>query len=131
MTIDSKRGGFRHVSVTVTDLAAAKRFYGEQLGFPELPRPDFDFPGAWYSLGGELQLHLIVNEELVRPEAERASFTVKYPHFAIAADDVDATAEALSRRGVKVREHSTPGTGFRQLFVKDPDGNMVEFIGPM
>src|SRR3712207_7383782 len=38
-----------HVAVVVTDVARAKRFYGEVLGLTEAPRPEsFDFPGAWY-----------------------------------------------------------------------------------
>ena len=43
-----------HVSVTVTDVAKARDFYSGVLGFKEIPRPAFDFPGIWYSLGGEL-----------------------------------------------------------------------------
>lgn len=46
------------MSLTVTDLARAKRFYGDVLGLAELQRPDFDFAGAWYALG-DRQLHLI------------------------------------------------------------------------
>ena len=36
-----------HVSVTVSDLGKARRFYGEFLGLVEIPRPDFGFPGVW------------------------------------------------------------------------------------
>jgi catechol 2,3-dioxygenase-like lactoylglutathione lyase family enzyme len=49
-----------HVSISVTDLASAKHFYGKILGLCELERPQFDFPGAWYALGNR-QLHLIVH----------------------------------------------------------------------
>ena len=38
---------FHHVSICVTDIDKAKHFYGEILGFPEIERPPFDFPGAW------------------------------------------------------------------------------------
>ena len=123
-------GRFAHVSVTVTDIAAADRFYGEMLGLPRLPRPDFGFPGSWYSLGQGLELHLIVNEGLRRPETERLGFEIRYPHFAIAVEDADRTQGALEARGLHVNELYSSPTGMRQLFVKDPDGNMVEFIGP-
>ncbi len=56
-----------HVSATVTDVAKAREFYTGLLGFTEISRPNFDFPGIWYSLGGELQLHIILNDQLVRP----------------------------------------------------------------
>src|SRR4051812_28325985 len=50
-----------HVAVPVTDLARAKRFYGEVVGLRELPRPPFDFAGAWYAVNEDQQLHLVVH----------------------------------------------------------------------
>ena len=41
-----------HVSITVTDVAKAREFYTGVLGFEEIPRPAFNFPGIWYGLGG-------------------------------------------------------------------------------
>src|SRR5262245_62246630 len=55
---------FTHVSVTVTDVAKAREFYSNVLGFEEIARTAFNFPGIWYSLGGDQQLHLILNDEL-------------------------------------------------------------------
>lgn len=124
------RPHFAHVSVTVTDIAAADRFYGDAIGLAKLPRPDFGFPGSWYALGCGLELHLIVNPDLRRPDDERLGFEVRYPHFALAVEDADQVHAALLRAGLKVDELRSSPTGMRQLFVKDPDGNMVEFIGP-
>lgn len=118
---------FSHVSVIVTDLGKARQFYGELLGLGEIPRPAFDFPGAWYSLGGDVQLHVIVNEE--RPPRVEP-FEIRYPHFALLVEDADDTHDRLSRSGYPFDDyHSTP-TGMRQLFVRDADGNMVELLGP-
>jgi catechol 2,3-dioxygenase-like lactoylglutathione lyase family enzyme len=117
-----------HVSITVTDVAKAREFYTGVLGLEEIPRPAFDFPGIWYGLGNGLSLHIILNDELVRPAVERETILARYGHFALWTEDADATAkriEGLSRAGT-----SCPPTGLRQVFVKDPDGNMVEFIGP-
>ena len=48
-----------HVSVCVTDIAAARAFYVDVLGFRErTDRPDFGFPGAWFDVGGR-QVHLL------------------------------------------------------------------------
>ncbi|MBI4562173.1 MAG: VOC family protein [Candidatus Rokubacteria bacterium] len=119
-----------HVSVTVTDLEKAKAFYEGVLGLRQIPRPDFGFPGVWYNLGGDLQLHIMVNEKLTRPPVERESFEVCYPHFALWTEDADATARKLAESAVHFYDFTSTPTGFRQLFVKDPDGNMIEFIGP-
>ena len=47
-----------HVSLAIRDLEASKLFYGGILGLPEIERPGFRFPGAWYALG-DRQMHLI------------------------------------------------------------------------
>jgi catechol 2,3-dioxygenase-like lactoylglutathione lyase family enzyme len=121
---------FTHVSVTVTDVTKAREFYSDTLGLQEIARPAFDFPGIWYSLGGDLQLHIILNDQLVRPAVERETTVARYPHFALWTDDCDATAARLEAHGVVRRDVISGPTGLRQVFVKDPDGNMVEFIGP-
>lgn len=119
-----------HVSITVTDVAKAREFYTGLLGLEEIPRPAFNFPGIWYSLGNGLSLHIILNDELVRPAVEREKIEARYPHFALWTDDCDATAERINQLGLVCRDVFSGPTGLRQVFVKDPDGNMVEFIGP-
>jgi glyoxylase I family protein len=119
-----------HVSVTVTDVAKAREFYTGLLGFKEIARPNFDFPGIWYSLGGELQLHIILNDQLVRGAAEREKIVARYPHFALWTEDVDAAARRFEGLGLTCRDVISGPTGLRQLFIKDPDGNMIEFLGP-
>ena len=119
-----------HVSITVTDVEKAREFYSGVLGFKEDPRPAFDFPGIWYSLNEGLQLHIILNDQLVRPAVEREKIEARYPHFALWTDDCDATAERIQALGLVCRDVFSGPTGLRQVFVKDPDGNMVEFIGP-
>ena len=119
-----------HVSVTVTDVTKARDFYTGVLGFQEIPRPAFDFPGIWYSLGGDLQLHIILNDQLVRPAGERERIVARYPHFALWTEDVDGTARRFEELGLTCRDVISGPTGLRQVFIKDPDGNMIEFLGP-
>jgi glyoxylase I family protein len=119
-----------HVSITVTDITKAREFYTGVLGFQEIPRPAFDFPGIWYSLGGDLQLHIILNDQLVRPAVEREKIVARYPHFALWTDDADETARKIEHLGLPTRDVISGPTGLRQVFVKDPDRNMVECLGP-
>lgn len=121
---------FSHASIVVSDLEKAKAFYSGLLGLPEIPRPDFGFPGVWYGLGGELQLHIIVNETWPFPPVERDRLEIRAPHFALWVADGDAVHRGLADSGHPFHDFRLEGTGLRQLFVHDPDGNMVEFIGP-
>lgn len=113
-----------HVSLTVTDLARAKRFYGDILGLPELQRPAFDFPGAWYALG-DRQLHLIVH---TTPRTLRGTTEIdsRDGHFAVRIRDFRGTVEHLRAQGVPFRERPDNPTPWAQIYVTDPDGNVIE-----
>jgi len=111
--------GVHHVSINVNDIAAAKAFYTEVLGFTErTDRPDFGFGGAWLDVGAQ-QVHLI---EAPMPEA-------KGQHFALRVDDLDAAVSELRAKGVQVSDPKPVGPG-RQAFLHDPCGNMVELNQP-
>lgn len=115
-----------HVSVCVSDLARAKRFYGEVLGLRELPRPDLGFPGAWYTVGDRQQLHLIVH-----PPSKTMRGTPEIDgrdgHFAFRVGSYDETLARLREHGVALIESPRNRTPWAQLYVTDPDGNVIEF----
>ena len=125
-------GGYSHVNIVVTDLAAAHEFYIDKLGFEVLPRPDFGgFSGEWYRVG-DLQLHLSVAEEM--PDWKRG-----FPHLAlhVPADRFEETIELLKSRDVPfvmdTMQREDFGVPVRAAFCKDPDGNVVELtdVGPL
>ena len=119
-----------HISVTVTKLEDAKAFYGGVLGLREIPRPDFRFPGAWYALDGDLALHVTVKDAMpVRPTDPRR-FDTRDPHFALAVADADETHARIQASGLSFYDFADTPTGLRQLFIRDPAGNMIELIGP-
>ncbi len=115
-----KLQGVHHVSLNVSDVEEARRFYVDVLGLEEIPRPAFPFPGAWLRSGGQ-EIHLIRQEGHRAPEGQ---------HFAFRVDDVDAAAKALAARGVSVGgPMDVPGAG-RQAFLRDPSGNLIELNQP-
>lgn len=108
------------MAITVDDIAAARRFYGEQLGLEELERPDFGFPGAWFALGGQ-QIHLM---ELPDHKPTTPG------HFAIQVSDLDDAVASLEANGIEVkRQGPTAGAG-RQANISDPAGNLIELNQP-
>lgn len=118
MAVAIKR--LHHVSLVVDDIDAAMHFYGEVLGWPTDPRPDFGFPGAWFDLG-EGQLHLVAVGDV--PPSSGA-------HFCVEVDDIGDVRTKLDAAGIEVRSGGgTPGAG-EQLFCQDPAGNLIEFNQP-
>lgn len=110
-----------HVSINVGDADESIRFYRDILELAPLERPDFDFAGAWFSLG-EQQLHLIERADFVAPAG---------PHFALFVEDLDATIEVLSGRGVRVSAVAEIPGICRQAFFADPTGNRIELNEPV
>jgi catechol 2,3-dioxygenase-like lactoylglutathione lyase family enzyme len=113
-----------HVSVSVTDLPRARHFYATVLGLDELPRPAFDFEGAWFALG-DRQLHLIVHPS-ARTLRGTTTIDAGDGHFALRVESIAEALEALRRHGIVVRERIENATPWAQLFVTDPDGNVIE-----
>jgi len=113
-----------HVAVCVTDIERAKRFYKEVLGLPEVARPPFDFGGAWYEFGGR-QLHLIVHPP-TRTLRGTTDIDTRDGHLALRVRSFDDALAHLRRCGVACvasRDNLTP---WAQIYVTDPDGNVIE-----
>lgn len=113
-----------HVAVCVTDVARAKHFYGAVLGLPEVPRPTFDFGGAWYELGGR-QLHLIVHLP-TRTLRGTTAIDTRDGHLALRVGNYQHTLDHLRRHGVACVESPRNMTPWAQIYVTDPDGNVIE-----
>ncbi len=111
--------GFLHTSLLVSDLDRAKDFYGGILGLKGKTRPNFDFPGAWYDLG-DCELHLMVTPEPLPPADKRPR---RDYHVAFQVDDLEAARRALEEAGLEFR---TSSSGLPSIFVRDPDGNLIE-----
>ncbi|HEY7911709.1 MAG TPA: VOC family protein [Blastocatellia bacterium] len=112
-------GGLIHAALLVTDLERARDFYGRVLGLKEKARPAFNFPGAWYDLGGA-ELHLMVTPEMLPAPGARPR---RDYHLAFQVDDLDEARRALESTGLVFRESSS---GLPSIFVRDPDGNLIE-----
>ena len=117
--------GLHHTAVCVTDIARAKRFYGEVLGLLEVPRPDFDFEGAWYQLPDGRQLHLIVHDAPYTLRGTTAIDT-RDGHMALRVASYQQTLAALTALGIEHVAQWQNKTPWAQIYVTDPDGNILE-----
>lgn len=125
-----------HVSIVATDLDRSVAFYQELFGLDRLHRPQLAVPGAWLARQ-DLQLHIILNPAgTFRP---RAKIDIGDMHFALRTDDFDAVLKKLV--GLGFTENADPDdrkqmlvirnspAGFPQLYILDPDLNIVEING--
>lgn len=119
--------GVDHVSLPVTALERALRFYQGTLGLAPIPRPDMGALGGAWLAAGATQVHLIVTPDGADVGRPPAALNPVAPHTAFAIEDYDATKAALDAAGCAV---FGLGAGRGQMWVQDPDGNVIELIVP-
>ncbi|MCG6158533.1 VOC family protein [Rubinisphaera margarita] len=120
-----------HVTLVSSSLEASRRFYVELLGMEEVPRPNFNFKGAWYRAGNTL-VHLILAHDqsgpagMFSPEQKRSTRT---HHLAFRVPDANAAWEAIQSSDIPYEVVSPPKfrpDGAVQVFLADPDGHVIE-----
>jgi catechol 2,3-dioxygenase-like lactoylglutathione lyase family enzyme len=111
-----------HVGRITRRVDESRKFYRDVLGFREVQRPNFDFPGAWlYNYG--IMIHLIYNERAGDPEGE---IQTRDDHLALHTDDLAAAERLLKEHGIPYRKNVVADRNITQIFCRDPDGHHVE-----
>jgi len=114
-----------HIALHVADVPRSCRFYERALLLKSIPRPAFSFPGAWFRLGADQELHLIgERQEAVLDAGNRGN------HWALMVDDMDAWEAHFRREGVDYLPRRTRPDGAYQIYVFDPDGHCLELCTP-
>lgn len=124
-----------HYTLYCHDLKTSVEFYTTALPLVNGHRPRFSGPeGAWlYTPDGEHVIHL--NSEGPKPAVQKdladMGWRVSYAdraidHVAFTVDDFDAAVARLREHGIPHRLESVPDFGYRQAFLRDPDGMGVE-----
>jgi catechol 2,3-dioxygenase-like lactoylglutathione lyase family enzyme len=110
--------GVAHISLKTDDIAAARNFYGHDLGFEE----PFSLGSLAYFKVNDHQ-YIEVSPELKSTTEDRLS------EIAFETTDARQLRDYLASRGVQVPEAIHPDRdGNLSFLIQDPDGHNVEFI---
>lgn len=106
-----------HVSINVSDRTRAIEWYRDVLGLEQQNEPIADDEPVFMGEPGH-QIGLF-QAEVVSPERAQESTGVR--HFCFTVDDIHAWRERLGEAG----RHEDHGNSL-SVYVRDPDGNVVE-----
>ena len=113
-----------HVQITVpwAREREARHFYGTILALRELQRLEA-VPAAAvlaFAFGQSTELHVVLVENPFRPPLS--------DHLAVVVDDMAAVKRRLAEHHISY--HPSPvRDGYERIFIQDPFGNKIEFLG--
>ena len=122
---------FDHITIIVDDIEATRDFYVGLLGMKEMPRPDFDFPGAWFQIGN-VQIHVTASSELAGLAGwgdRKVKSLSRGHHFAFQVKSVEKAFKEIQKLNLKIA--SGPKfrpDGIHQIYIYDPDDHLVELF---
>jgi lactoylglutathione lyase len=127
-----------HVGLTVEDLDSAQAWYEQALGLKCQLR--FELPngalGAMLATSGGARVELFQVSGVVDRDRwldpPTAMKTRGFGHVAFEVDDLEGAFDAIVAAGGKAvwPPRDSPEPGRRMAFVHDPEGNLLELIGP-
>lgn len=123
-----------HVGLRVRDLAAARTFY-EKLGFVFIVGPIGPEPVAVMEHPSGININFILNaSENASNENILSDVPVKHTgltHIALEITDRREVKAQLERLQIPITETVELPDGTVFFFVRDPDGNVIEFHQPV
>jgi catechol 2,3-dioxygenase-like lactoylglutathione lyase family enzyme len=112
-----------HFNIRTRNLGETVRFYEDVLGLENGPRPNFAFSGAWLYSKGQAVVHLV--DISPTDEAQKPDSGVVH-HVAFVAQGFHRMKEHLQTKGFPFEAREVPGGDLWQIFVRDPNGVMIE-----
>lgn len=125
--------GIAHVGIRVHDLERSLRFYG-LLGFEKTEGPVGPEPVVILLHPSGIEINLVINASAADVPNVLMDVPQKTPgitHLALRCASLDGVAETLSRHGFSPRGDVVRfPNGAEALFVRDPDGTVIELHHP-
>jgi lactoylglutathione lyase len=124
--VSSAQATFNHAALCSANLKVSNKFYTEVLQLKIIPNPFKDTVHTWYSIGPNLQMHIIQSN---CPKAD-------YPrgvHLCFSVPSITAFIDKLKSMNITYSnwkgepakvEHRVDG--INQIYINDPDGYLIE-----
>ncbi|MGY3451550.1 VOC family protein [Bradyrhizobium sp. USDA 4353] len=116
-------GVLDHFNIRTRNLKETVRFYEDVLGLENGDRPNFAFPGAWMYSEGRPVVHLV--DISPTSEAQKPDSGVVH-HVAFVSRGFAGMKARLTEKGMPFDARQVPGGELWQIFVRDPNGVMIE-----
>ena len=121
--------GLAHIGVRVHNLERSVRFY-ELLGFTKTAGPIGPEPVAILDHPSGIEVNLVLNAPNANEPNVLMDVPEKHPgitHFALLCPDILAAKERLEAAGLRLSGGPVRfGPRAQAIFVRDPDGNVIE-----
>ncbi len=122
--------GINHVGIRVKSLESARAFY-EQLGFVFLIGPIGPEPVAIMEHPSGVNINLILNADTETTDNILMDVPDRYPgytHVALDVNDIKSVQAEIEKRRITITEGPiTLPSGGIMFFIRDQDGNVIEF----
>lgn len=120
-----------HCTIRTTRLAETHRFFEDVLGLKAGPRPPLKMAGFWLYIGETPVIHLMEVGERYKQDPfgqllQQEEGSGALDHIAFRAQDLGSFLQRLQEHHIEYRRASIPEIGLEQVFVKDPNGIMIE-----
>ncbi len=116
-------GQLDHFNIRTGKLDDTVRFYEDVLGLSVGARPNFSFPGAWLYSDGQAVVHLVDISALAEPQKPDSGVV---HHVAFASRGFAKMKQRVQSRAVPFDTREVPGGELWQIFVRDPNGVLIE-----
>lgn len=115
-----------HIAIKTMDLEATNHFYTEVLGMTfSDKRPPMEVDGSWLDFNGT-QIHVLAGEKAYGDGDTSEMGSANVDHIAVLATGYDDLKETALAHKCDIRENNIEPAGLWQLFVKDPNGIVIE-----
>lgn len=120
-----------HCTIRTSKLFETRQFFEDILGLKEGLRPPLKMAGFWLYLDKTPVVHLMeigsrYNRDLFDQPLQQEEGSGALDHIAFRGQDLDAFLKKCERFKIPYRRASIPEIGLEQVFVKDPNGIVLE-----